>query len=153
MNKLTSVVALALCVGLSGCMTTQTVDVGGRKVKVIEPSFVPSSQAFDPHNPVVFMVHDLIVIDQEPLRPTTPESDGTYVITFYVRGPGQYTFPDAQAIQTATAGAPTFNCTLVRPTAISCWFNPNPAYKTWKYSVTVKNDKGEKKLDPSVAMD
>ncbi len=157
MNKRTSVVALALCLGLSGCMTTQTIDVGGRKVMVIEPRFLPSSPAFDPHNPIVFMAHNRIVVDQEPLRPTVLQPDGTYVVNFYVRGPGRYIFPNAQAIQTTTAGAPTFNCTVVRPTALSCWFNPpDSAHKTWKYSVTVTGDDGTggtMTLDPSVAMD
>ncbi|MEP6943015.1 MAG: hypothetical protein ABI981_08770 [Betaproteobacteria bacterium] len=164
MNKWTSAVGLALCVSLSGCMTTQTIDVGGRRALVIEPSFLPSNPAFDPHNPIVFVTRDRIVVDQEPLRPTRQESDGTYIVNFYVvtvpAASGQYEFPNAQAIQTTTAGAPTFNCTLVRPRAMSCWFNaPDAAHKVWKYAVTVVlRDTGgtiiqTRYLDPSVAMD
>jgi hypothetical protein len=161
MDKRTIAVALMLCAGMSGCMTTQTIDVAGRRVTVKEPSFLPANPNFDPHNPIVFQIRDRLVVDQEPLRPTVQQPDGTYVVTFYLisnttLSTHTSTFGDNNAIQTTTQGAPVMHCTLIRPKAISCWFNPPDAnHKVWKYKVTVVRDDGGGPivLDPSVAMD
>ncbi len=163
MDKRTISIALALCASMSGCTTTQTLDISGRKVMVTlkDPAFVGGSPGFDPHNPIVFQIRDRLVVDQEPMRPSMQQPDGTYVLTFYLVSNSMIsthtsTFADSMAIVSVTPGAPTLNCTKIRPKVVTCWFNQadtNP--KVWKYKVTVNRDDGGGPiiLDPSVAMD
>jgi hypothetical protein len=163
MDKRTIAVALVLCTGISGCMTTQSIEIAGRKVMVTvkDPSILADRPGFDPHNPIVFQIGDRLVVDQEPLRPTIQQPDGTYVVTWYLVSNSNIsthtsTFPVSGAIVTTTPGAPMLNCTWIRPKAVTCWFNPpDAAHKVWKYQVTVKRDDGGGNivLDPSVAMD
>ena len=164
MDKRTIAVALVLCAGLVGCTTTrvaptQTVTLGGRNVTIAD---LPVSALARPRpdNVFVFVVNGALVIDQEPVRPTSSQYDPgvqRYRIRWILDADSTngYTFPSDDAI-TFAAGAPPRLCTrILQNKAIVCEY-PAPQSsqpKQWKYQVTVTGFGQTPTLDPMIVND
>lgn len=168
MKKSAYFIAVILVLVLSGCATVrvgppETVKVGERTLTLsgLEGFDLSAVTIPDPHAPNVFITaNQLIVVDQEPVRPIRFDADGYVTITWALPRGSDYIFPNDNSIM-FKAGIDNplpdrLTCGAVKEKSFVCYYKKPDQSREWKYAIKVKNKRTGvvlRSLDPWVYQD